>query len=460
MLALLSVVRNEEKRIADFLRHHADLVDDFVLVDDNSTDQTATIIDEFAQQMRAQGRKFVFIRSQSTGGFCEVYLESARLKVTAEWVLRLDADELIPLEEQSLLRKTIDETGADVLYLQRHNFIDGKPFENIEVESKPRLFRRDAVVYSTRLHTEEIPQYAVTQVAPISILHNKTQIDHSFTNRRYRSTIESKLVEGDSSYVSMSDWYAPPSDAPIGISLLTLNHLEDYTIPLLDSLRRNTSHPFEICILDNGSTDGTREYLEQIPDFGVACQGYQILYEDENIGIIKGRNATYRHLLQNPAIEAVCVLHNDMLLQPIDDGTGWLDLLWVCMLDDVKRGIVGSWTTEEPLSDYGGVEGFESWALDQSRSGRGSFEVANIQPCLIRRSVLDTVGLYDEGFPGKVGYEDWDFNCRVSDAGWLVGATKGCWTWHKAMVTRGDVPDSELGDNAAYYYTKWGSRRW
>ena len=470
MLTLLTVVRNEQSRILGFLQHHAELVDAFVVVDDNSSDDTPKLVSEFASRMRARGKKFIFQRSRTTGGFCEIYLEQARRQVSTEWVLRLDADEMVPLESQTLLRSTINETSSDVFRLLRLNFLDGEPFKGVESESKPRLFRRDAVTYSQRLHTEEVPLDSSVVVVTLEgaiIQHEKTTRDQAGANRRYRSVIESRLVKGESLYGEMSSWYAPSESAMVGISLLTCNLFEKYTKPLIDSLRRNTLQPFKLCILDNGSTDETVEFLTSAQDFGPACQGYKILYRDENIGIIRGRNETFRSLLQDPSLESICILHNDMLLQPPlvetfagPDELDWLGILWGYLRQHPEIGVIGTWVTEESLDTFGGVEGFERWSVSQQYPH--SYEKANIQPCLYRRSVLDTVGLYDEGFPGKQGYEDWAYNNCVVDAGWDVCATKEVWTWHKGCGTISALvdADADIQANSEYYAKKWGQRRW
>ena len=47
--------------------------------------------------------------------------------------------------------------------------------------------------------------------------------------------------------------------------IVTHNQLE-YTRQCLDSIRRLTDEPYELIVVDNGSTDGTVEYLRAFPD--------------------------------------------------------------------------------------------------------------------------------------------------------------------------------------------------
>jgi cellulose synthase/poly-beta-1,6-N-acetylglucosamine synthase-like glycosyltransferase len=60
---------------------------------------------------------------------------------------------------------------------------------------------------------------------------------------------------------------ASPHD-PCGLtSIVIVTHNQvAYTRQCLDSIRDRTDEPFEIIVVDNGSTDGTREYLENCDD--------------------------------------------------------------------------------------------------------------------------------------------------------------------------------------------------
>lgn len=77
---------------------------------------------------------------------------------------------------------------------------------------------------------------------------------------------------------------------------------------------------------------------------------------------------------------------------------------------------------------------------------------------LIRRLVLDEVGLFDEGYRGIGGYEDWDLNRRIINAGWRVVITPQSRVFHAGMTTRSQRDtDDDARANAAYYAEKWGS---
>lgn len=52
------------------------------------------------------------------------------------------------------------------------------------------------------------------------------------------------------------------------IVILTLNQLE-YTKQCVDSIARHTPEPHELIFVDNGSTDGTLEYLRALPSAAI-----------------------------------------------------------------------------------------------------------------------------------------------------------------------------------------------
>src|SRR5262245_60559576 len=85
------------------------------------------------------------------------------------------------------------------------------------------------------------------------------------------------------------------------VVLVVFNQLE-LTRACLDSLRA-TSAPFELCVVDNGSTDGTRAYFAASPP---PCP---LTYRrnEENVGLIRALNQGARLATG----EFVCFLHND-----------------------------------------------------------------------------------------------------------------------------------------------------
>ena len=89
----------------------------------------------------------------------------------------------------------------------------------------------------------------------------------------------------------------------LSIITLTYNKLK-YTKKYVESLFKYTKD-FELIIVDNGSTDGTREYLQSL-------NNVKLIFNDENIGFSKGNNQG----LTIAEGEYIAFLNNDILLYP------------------------------------------------------------------------------------------------------------------------------------------------
>jgi O-antigen biosynthesis protein len=75
------------------------------------------------------------------------------------------------------------------------------------------------------------------------------------------------------------------------VMMCTYNRLS-LTQCMLDSFFQTTTSPYHLIIVDNGSADGTPEYLRTLqskarPDF---CQSLDIIFNAQNKGIATGRN--------------------------------------------------------------------------------------------------------------------------------------------------------------------------
>jgi len=461
-VALLTVVRNEEAILRELLTHVFDLVDEYVIVDDNSDDGTRSVIENFAEEARAAGKLVSTFYSRQTAGRCEYYLEQAQYMAVSEWILRLDADERLTPEAIDHLR-TFDWDGQfDGVLFTRYNYINDQLWEGLEKEPKLRLYRRGFVQYPRELHTGEtvITWMNLYEQESLVIEHRKTSYMRLEDDRRYRSLIEFQYIQDTLQDQERLNWYKPADDALIGISLLTCSDLH-YAKDMLDSLEETVQHPYYLCILDNGSPPDHQHYLL---DRFARRDNVKIFLFPTNIGIIKGRNHIFSFFQQMPEVEAVCLLHTDMAFPPPDPETGWdwLQTLWLTMKENLNIGILSPRIVGQSEGINSPSE-YRKWLTKQPPyQGNSLIYNQNIQPCLYRRVVLDILGGYDPNFPGKQGWEDWDYNNRVFDAGWQIATYAPITVWHKGMGTRSALSgaNEELSLNAAYYHAKWGDRRW
>ncbi len=229
----------------------------------------------------------------------------------------------------------------------------------------------------------------------------------------------------------------------IGIMLFTKNQLDD-TKKTLDSLEKSANVPYKLVIVDNASTDGTVDYLEN--------QGYQVIANKETTDGTVRLNQGLRYLLSDPDIPYIVFIHNDMLFY-----AKWLERL----LDHLKRNRLIGKLAAESLHMYGQHPDFPDDPDFPERcmtQNQNVYYPGNACPWIMPREVIEEVGWFDEGFIQVGGFEDWDQNNRILQKGYLVLITKGSAVWHPMNGTRAKYDEYEaILKNKDYYYYKWGT---
>lgn len=227
----------------------------------------------------------------------------------------------------------------------------------------------------------------------------------------------------------------------VGIFLTTYNFLEK-TCACLASLRRATAVPYKLVVVDNASTDGSLEHLRR--------NGIPTLANAAEVSLARALNQGLEHFLADPEVRFVAWIHNDMRFFP-----GWLGNL-VAVAGRPEMGKVAPTNVKGDPEQYS-----DAWASRFMAEHRDEFRPGNDCPWIMRREVIERVGLFDERYIQCGGFEDWDYNNRVQDAGWLVGTTGASVVWHEGMGTRSHVDNREAGaHNAGVYARKWGGRHW
>ncbi len=155
----------------------------------------------------------------------------------------------------------------------------------------------------------------------------------------------------------------------------------------LDSLRA-TTEPFELVLLDNGSTDGTRAFFERF------AYAFPLHYRrsEENEPVIAQLNRGWRLA----GTDVVCLLHNDTeMLDP-----GWLGRL-LAALAEPAVGLAGLYGAKRVRRDGRLVGRTIVHSLAERPTVRPPWEeVAFVDAvCLcLPRDLLEAVGGLDEGY--------------------------------------------------------------
>jgi GT2 family glycosyltransferase len=190
------------------------------------------------------------------------------------------------------------------------------------------------------------------------------------------------------------------------LMIVTYNRL-DLTKRMLKSLFENTDSPFRLIIVDNGSTDGTVEWLENDPWLkeniwnNKNCVGQDFVYNKENMGIAIGRNQGLKASAKYND-EYLSTLDNDIEFVP-----GWLskslDILSVNPKFAVGLNMEG---VEYPIrSRHGKTFQYKT---------QGNLGTA----CTVfSRELHNQIGYFITEF-GKYGEEDADYFFRARLLGW------------------------------------------
>lgn len=239
-----------------------------------------------------------------------------------------------------------------------------------------------------------------------------------------------------------------PDNGRTSIIIVTHNQLA-YTRQCVDSIRLRTDEECELIFIDNGSTDGTVEYLRSIP-------GAIVVANQTN----RGFPAAVNQGLQRATGNNILLLNNDTIVT-----TGWLRRLLTVLYSDPKIGMVGPVSNEVSGEQrievsYGNMAELDGFAWDWGRvHGHELLQTDRLVGfcLLIRREVIERIGGFDEQF-GIGCFEDDDFCRRALAAGYQAVVVRGAFVHHFGSITfrSSDIDFAEvLSENQRRFDQKW-----
>jgi GT2 family glycosyltransferase/Tfp pilus assembly protein PilF len=258
--------------------------------------------------------------------------------------------------------------------------------------------------------------------------------------------------------VPLEPWFADPrprGSELVSIIVLCCNQL-DYTRQCLESLLRHTRRPYEVLLVDNGSTDDTPAYLEEFRRRAGPAR-VEVLRNETNRGFPAGCNQA----LERARGHYVVFLNNDTVLTP-----GWLEGLVRCALQDWPEvGLVGPVTNGAPPPQgirvpYQALDGLDAFAVQRRAFAGQTLTVRRLTGfCLLaRRDVLERVGPFDNRF-GTGFFEDDDLSVRAREAGFRLVVAQDVYVHHfgsRTVKALGIEPHKELLENFRRFKEKWG----
>lgn len=176
-LSVVAITRNEATRIRRCLESVA-WADEVVVVDSGSTDGTADVCRTITPR--------VFVREFDT---FDRQKNFALAQATGDWILSLDADEVVPPALAEELRALLgrDGDGYDGFLVRRENYLCGRPIVHAwGFDALVRVVRRGRGRFRREVHEKlEVDGRVGTLRAPLRHFNSDTLEEYLAKNHRY-----------------------------------------------------------------------------------------------------------------------------------------------------------------------------------------------------------------------------------------------------------------------------------
>ena len=250
---------------------------------------------------------------------------------------------------------------------------------------------------------------------------------------------------------------APPASPVASVVVPVLDNLACTRLALESVLANTEEPPYEVVVVDNGSGEETRTYLEVL---AARNRHVRVIRNDENRGFAAACNQG----MAAAAGEILVLLNNDTVVPP-----GWLsgpghaprrcrsrgrrtddESVWWWSADtDRLRDLRARCSTSPAFAGIGTPASRRSTSMSRRCSALA-----------IRREVFEAVGPLDERF--EIGmFEDDDYMRRVRDAGYRVVCANDLFVHHFGEASLGELAgDGRYGElfhaNRRRFEEKWG----
>ena len=220
--------------------------------------------------------------------------------------------------------------------------------------------------------------------------------------------------------------------------VLSWNTLED-TKNCIQSIINQSHQPKQIIVVDNGSTDGSKDYLTNLEN---------IIYVDlpNNTGFTGGQITAYDRCTG----EYIALINSDAVL-----AENWTEACLETFEHNNRAAVVGGkayewnanspiWNTENQFYSYQKINP-ETGLTDTYQSGETEIEVDSISGAavMIKNRAIKKVGYFDNAFFAY--YEETDLFARMIRAGYRIIYQPKAHAWHQ-------IAKSSNGNHYFYLY--------
>lgn len=221
----------------------------------------------------------------------------------------------------------------------------------------------------------------------------------------------------------------------------------------LESIYSNCAEgTYSIVILDNASTDGVASWLQTL-DCGDTIT---LLLSDENMGFAKGCNEAVKYA--DPDSD-IFFLNNDTRMPA--NALFWLRMGLYASGDTGAVGALQNYSSDQLMDvSFDLPEQYMEFGAKQNTGANNSLrECGKLSgfAMLVRREVIDNVGVFDEQFsPGY--FEDDDLSFRIRQAGYRLCVCNNSFIYHAGSQAFARNPQAEeiFRTNREKFRQKWG----
>lgn len=244
-------------------------------------------------------------------------------------------------------------------------------------------------------------------------------------------------------------------DKLTSIIILAHNQLE-CTKKCIESIEQNTPERHELILVDNGSTDGTTEFLQT---YAHNHNHVRLILNESNLGFAAGNNLG----IEQSKGKYIMFLNNDVVVTE-----GWLGKLTDILNRYPDFGMVGPMSNSvsgpQLVMDvpYGeDLAKMKEFAATYSRDHAGEISqvLRLVGFCmLVRKEVLDLIGGFDNNYMSG-NFEDDDLCLRSFLVGHKHVIAGDAFVHHYGSMTfKGSSIDYEktMENNKKYFFSKWG----
>jgi len=235
----------------------------------------------------------------------------------------------------------------------------------------------------------------------------------------------------------------------VAIAIVSMETRDD-VLACLASLQ--TEQDAEIVVLDNASTDGTVEAIrERYPDVRVIDQAFRAGFGANNNTLIRATTAPYVYLL-NP--DTVSEEGSVRRLADVLDRDRRAAAVGPRVVFGDGRVQDTAWRFPSPVTCLRAAVTLGRGGITQSGSATPRrVDWAMACALMVRRSALDEVGLFDEGF--FMYSEETDLERRLADAGWEVRFTPAVTVVHHQGRSSAAVPERRVNEQWRGRHRYW-----